>query len=450
VRILSINARDISGGAEKVACNLHISYLERGHQARFAVGFKHGEIPDTFVINRNIPSRYTRVLFQVRDYLRAKNRHLPGAWRLSNLVDWLAQPVAKLNRSMGENFYYPGSRKILEQLPETPDIIHAHNLHGSYFDLRYLPNLSDQYPFVMTLHDEWMFTGHCACTMDCPKWEDECGACQYLALYPASKRDAVTFNWQRKRDIYRRSKLYIATPSQWLMDRVQRSILKPIEGRVIHNGVDLKLYHPESRSKIRSLLNLPHDAFILLFAASNLKSNPFKDYKMMLDTIALLATADLQGLPIVLLALGSQDEKEERLGSIKIKHIPFQSDPAIVAQYFQAADLYLHAAKSENFPNVILEAFACGTPVIATAVGGILEQIDNGVTGFLVPPGDSSAMASQILNLLQNTDLRWQIGSNAAEIAQKRYDLNQQVDSYLAWYKEIIADWRSMNRNHTH
>jgi len=444
MNILSINTRDISGGAEKVACNLHKSYNERGHQAWLAVGFKHGDDPNTLEIPRNIHSLYTQTLYQFRDYLRVQNRHLPGMWRLSEIVDWLAQPMAKLDRSRGKNLYYPGSRKILKLLPETPDIVHTHNLHGSYFDLRFLPQLSNRIPFVMTLHDEWMFTGHCACTLNCPGWESGCASCQFLTLYPANRGDAIALNWQRKRDIYRRSILYVATPSQWLMERAQRSILEPLEGRVINNGVDLNIYHPEGRSKVRYLLHLPKDGFILLFAASNVKNNPFKDYKTILNTMAHLANADTKGMPITFVALGGEEEKEDSLGPIKIKHIPFRSDPAVVAQYFQAADLYLHATKSDNYPNVILEALACGTPVIATAVGGIPEQIDIGETGFLVPPGDSKAMARQIINLMQNVHLRRQMEINAAETARKRFDLNQQVNAYLAWYEEIIAGWQSL------
>jgi glycosyltransferase involved in cell wall biosynthesis len=92
---------------------------------------------------------------------------------------------------------------------------------------------------------------------------------------------------------------------------------------------------------------------------------------------------------------------------------------------------------------VILEALACGTPVVATSVGGIPEQIEDGVTGFLTPPGDPLAMARRIEQLLSDYTLRQRLSVSAVDAARRRFDLNRQVDDYLAWYREIIDRNRS-------
>ena len=76
----------------------------------------------------------------------------------------------------------------------------------------------------------------------------------------------------------------------------------------------------------------------------------------------------------------------------------------------------------------ILETLACGTPVVEAAVGGIPEQIEEGVTGFLIPPGDADAMAAQIVRLLEDDGLRQKMSGRAAEDAKKRFDLRRQVD----------------------
>ncbi len=75
----------------------------------------------------------------------------------------------------------------------------------------------------------------------------------------------------------------------------------------------------------------------------------------------------------------------------------------------------------------------------ATAVGGIPEQVGDGVTGFLTPPGDGDAMAKAIITLLTEDALRMRLGHNAAEDAQRRFDLNRQVGKYLEWYQELIG-----------
>jgi glycosyltransferase involved in cell wall biosynthesis len=89
---------------------------------------------------------------------------------------------------------------------------------------------------------------------------------------------------------------------------------------------------------------------------------------------------------------------------------------------------------------------ACGLPVVATAVGGIPEQVEDGVTGFLVPPGDEKVMIAAVKRLLTDESLRCRLGENAANDAQKRFDLERQVDEYLEWYEEICHNSTASDR----
>ena len=89
------------------------------------------------------------------------------------------------------------------------------------------------------------------------------------------------------------------------------------------------------------------------------------------------------------------------------------------------------------FPNTILEALACGLPVVATAVMGIPEQVKDAVTGFLVASKDAEAMAKHIMMWLTDDALRRQFSLNAAQDARERFDLNHQADAYIEWYLMI-------------
>lgn len=88
------------------------------------------------------------------------------------------------------------------------------------------------------------------------------------------------------------------------------------------------------------------------------------------------------------------------------------------------------------------DVLACGTPVVATSVGGIPEQIEDGVTGFLTPPGDAGAIIMRMELLLSDDALCQRFAAAAVESARRRFDLNRQVNDYLSWCQEIIAQSR--------
>ena len=456
--ILQISTADVRGGAENVARNLQREYRARGHRSQMAVGFKITDDPDVFVIP-NESERTGWENFWLEASGKLTRNGMRGVRRAARLAGILGQPGRQFNQWMGiEDFHFAGTKRIVE-LADQPDIVHCHNLHGEYFDLHALEWLSARVPVVITMHDAWLLSGHCVHSLGCGRWETGCGKCPDLTLYPAIRRDATAHNWKRKRSIYRSSRLHVATPCRWLMDKVERSILS--EGastmKVIPHGIDLKEFKPVPKSIARAQLGLPPDADVLLFAANGIRQNIWKDYVTMRAAVEMLSSR-MTGRNIVFIALGDVGPSDH-IGSAEIRFIPYQRDPVAVARFYSAADLYIHGTRADTFPNVILEALACGTPVVGTAVGGIPEQIKgigslggqihplnthgtDTATGMLVPAGEPEAMAFGIGGLLLDTELRRTLGRNAVEDARVRFDLQRQVSDYLQWYCEILADGR--------
>src|SRR5262249_9056126 len=214
---------------------------------------------------------------------------------------------------------------------------------------------------------------------------------------------------------------------------------------------DLDVFRPADKRAARAALGLPADARICFFVARGLAANPSKDYQTLRAAITRLSELPLDQR-VVFVARGEQ-LPTETLGQVEIRYVPWTPDPGDVVRYYQAADVYLHAARMDTFPLSVLEAQACGTPVIATAVGGIPEQVRNlcpveghadvpahdtdEATGVLVPPKDGGAMAAAIEHLLRDDALRGCLGRNAARTARARFDLRRQVGDYLDWYGEI-------------
>jgi glycosyltransferase involved in cell wall biosynthesis len=223
------------------------------------------------------------------------------------------------------------------------------------------------------------------------------------------------------------------------MRKVEESMLAPavIEARVIPNGLDLSIFHPSDKEAARSFLGIPRDARVIVFTANAVRQNIWKDYQTVQEAVALTA-GRMNGQKVLFLALG-EDASPEQIGAAEVRFVPYQTDREAVACYYQAADVYVHAARADTFPNTVLEALACGTPVVATAVGGIPEQVEDGRTGFLVPPGNAQALAERLTQLLSdNNNLREHMGIWAAEAVRRQFDLHRQADSYLAWYKDLV------------
>jgi glycosyltransferase involved in cell wall biosynthesis len=368
---------------------------------------------------------------------------LRGIGRLRrNLFPVVADPLRWWSIRRGrEDFDHPSTAHLLEITRHSPDVVHAHNLHWSwppgygYFDLRTLPALSHSCPFFLTLQDAWLLSGHCAHSFDCERWATGCGNCPDLSIYPSIARDATAFNWRRKRDIYARSRLRVATPSRWLMNKVERSILAGgiSEARVIPNGVDTSVFRPADMAAARRELDLPADTPIALAAANGFRRNRFKDAAAMQSAIEAAADGS-----ILFLAVG-EDAPEERHGQATVRFIPPQ-EHSKMARFYQAADVYLHAARADTSPIAIAEALACGTPVVATAVGGIPELVTHGQTGFLAPLGDVAGLATALRTLLTDEPLRSAMGAAAAAEAGPRLDFSRVADAYLDWYTEALSE----------
>ena len=458
LRILQVNTHDLSGGAEKISWELFQEYRRRGLASWLTVGRKRGNDPDVFRMPHHLGATnpWSRAWWQAHRCLQPLYQHVPGARFLCRATHALAAPRGVTDYWFGyEDFNYPGAMRVLDTFQQQPTILHCHNLHGKYFDLRALVTLSRRIPVFVTLHDAWMFTGHCAHFFECRRWTTGCGNCPTLDTYPAIRRDASNFNWRRKREIYNQCRLYVAAPSRWLLDLAKRSILAPAlaEARVIPNGIDLSVFRPADKYAARAEIGVPPDARLLLFVANGVRRNPFKDYVTLRAAIEQIVRRD-NNPATIFLALGDQ-AASERLGSATIRFVPFQKCPMDVARYYQAADVYIHAARADTFPNTVLEALACGTPVVTTAVGGIAEQVTavthgsdrlanvtyaqsvEQATGILVPPHDADSLASGIMRLLDDDTLRQRLGENAARDASRRFDLRRQADEYLAWYAAV-------------
>lgn len=446
MNILQVSMQGSIGGAGKTAVNLHKVFYEFGHKSMLAVGYptkKDLRYPGVFRIKNNkFRKPIARGLYFLPEFLQ--NIGVRGSRRLLKAASLIAEPNRYFRAKKGyEDYEFPATKHLVDYARYRPHIFHCHNLHTEYFDLRVLPILSKSIPVAITLHDMWLLTGHCAHAMECGRWQSGCGECPDLDRYPSVRKDRTRENSGMKREIISRSGLHIATPSVWLMNLVKQLNLKVSNCRVINNGVDTNIYRAIKKDEIRQELGLPLDARIILIIGDKAAKNRiyYKDHQTIdqaLQEISFRAKAN----PIFLLRLGNFSSQGVNYRNFIIKNYVYIHDEYRVARMYQAANVLLYASNADTFPTVILESLACGTPVVASSVGGIPEQIRNGVTGYLVSSGDPTEMAWRATQVISDNQLQGYLSLNAARDVRKRFDLHNQAKEYLNWYEEIL-DQRS-------
>jgi glycosyltransferase involved in cell wall biosynthesis len=455
--VLQVSTRAQAGGAERVALSIHEGLQRRGHHATLVVGERNLD-------GRGIVGlpRFGRRARAVPTRLRMGRALTPFVGKVKGarlMRDSLVRPGAvrrRIDLSRGrESFEYPGSRRLLDLTLGRPDVVHCHNLHGGYFDLRYLKELSAAVPLALTLHDEWTYTGHCGGTLGCERWRIGCGSCPDLTIYPALMKDGTAANLRAKAEIYRDSRFHVSVPSDWLLARAMDSILAEgaVSWRVIRNGVDLAVFRPGDQAEARRSLDLPLDAHVLLFSAFFGRQNRFKDHSTAIRAAGAVA-AEVRPRRTILVMLGD-DGASETDGDLEVRTLPFEPDPERVATLYRAADVLLHAAFAEVAGLVVIEAMASGLPVIATAVGGLPESVrsmqgapgawdgagfpESEATGVLVPPGDADGMARAARWLLADLELRLMLGQQAQREAERRFDMSRMLDAVEQWYRDMIG-----------
>jgi len=303
-------------------------------------------------------------------------------------------------------------------------------VHGSYFSHSALPVLSRRRPLVWRLSDMWALTGHVAYSYDCERWRHGCGSCPYLGEYPRLRRDttAALFRW--KDAVYRRSRITVVAPSRWLEEIARESpLLGRFPVRRIANGLDLEKFRPHPRDDARRALGLDPERPVVLFSSLE-RNDRRKGGDVLAGALSSLADLDFQ-----LAVLGPEASGLGR----EVAALGTMRDDERLALAYAAADVFVLPALAENLPNVAVESIASGTPVVASAVGGIPDAVRDGETGLLVPPGHAPALAGAMRALLADDELRERLARQARAVAEAEFAAEREAGEFAALYEELLA-----------
>lgn len=311
-----------------------------------------------------------------------------------------------------------------------PDVVHFHWMGQGFFSFDEMEAVDA--PVVWTMHDAWPFTGGCHYPADCVGYTASCGHCPQLS---SQKRDDLSArNWRVKERSLSRVARWIA-PSRWLADCAARSPLIRAERlRVIPNALDTGEWRPVDRAEARRSLGLSENAFVMVGGAMDLRE-PRKAGRLLLDAFERIGASDQS--PVVLVLFGSGTLPQSAAVRGHIRFVGRVESDARLAQVYSAADLVVMPSLQDNLPNVVMEALACGCPVVGLDSGGIREMIEDGRTGLLAAEKTSSALAEAVAEWRRRAPARLEVSQRCREHVSTLYSPARHARSLMSEYSAL-------------
>jgi glycosyltransferase involved in cell wall biosynthesis len=315
------------------------------------------------------------------------------------------------------------------------DIVHLQLIHASqFFSLLSLPSMGHQKKLVLTLHDPWLFTGHCVYPIECERWKTGCGACPDLERPFPIKNDTTALTWKIKQMVMQRTDIHLVVASRWMESMVAESpILAHLPCTVIPFGLDRRDYKPLDKKACKQALGIPEDHFAVAFRA--VPYSPFKGVEYIEKALLNLSSSK----PICLITFDSVGLVPKLAKKFRIAELGWVNEPAKITWALNAADVFLMPSIAEAFGLMAVESMACGTPVIVfegTALPSVIQAPRGGIA---VPSKDWKALKEALEALIKDTELYENLVRNGLEIVSEEYTIDNYVARHLDLYDQLIA-----------
>lgn len=225
----------------------------------------------------------------------------------------------------------------------------------------------------------------------------------------------------------------------------------PEKIEIISPGVDLSQFYPIPPDEAKEFVGIPPDKRMILFVG---RIEPLKGIRTLLKAIGHLSDNGEAEENLCLAVIGGdlQDDSGNDSEEMKLlcqlrdeyglqEMVTFlgKQSQDTLPYYYSAAEMVIMPSHYESFGMVALESMACGTPVIASLVGGLTHLVEDGVTGYHVPVDDPAALSSMISSLLKDKALRYRMGHDAFAFA-KKFDWKYITERMIQVYKDLLPE----------
>lgn len=308
---------------------------------------------------------------------------------------------------------------------ERIDLMHSHTAH--------MPDLMLQFkrlnvPTLTTIHS----------TIQGQRYGTKSSGMGFWSLEFSEKLTYLTFPVLRLAEVvYFSKERYYITVSKWMKEQILKQYPKidPSSISVIHNSVDTERFSPGKRKD-------PPQRDIVLFTGRLIAA---KGVRYLIDVIPNVLREYPDTL-FIFIGAGNSLPYQRQLREVGIPEknfafLGYLKESSDLVEHYRASSVYVAPTLYENLPIRVLEAMACGVPVVASNVCAIPEAIENGVNGILVRPGSLDELADAICGLLGDPNLRRRMGDNAKKTVLERFDWKVNVVRIAEVYQQILDNF---------
>jgi glycosyltransferase involved in cell wall biosynthesis len=390
MKVLHISSA-LTGGAGIAASNLHEELLQNGVDSTI-LNSKSGRLCSKFL---------SKAITAVNMVITKKDYDLLTVFSINAITE---RKIKRIN----------------------PDIIHVHNWFNT-LSLRQIEKLSKKYQIIFTLHDERMFTGGCHNSQGCENFSNSCTNCPRLKLF--RKRPRKNYERQKLLSNSNVSQVKFVSPSGWLVEKNSNRFFDRNNSRIevipnIISTTDTTFSRKEDNGGITKLLFVASDFSVKL-----------KGLDILLESIRILHERNVTNFSLTV--VGDRYFAESYPENLSISHIAKQPKSKM-SRIYQDHDFTVVPSRSDNSPNVILESFSVGTPVIGSRRGGIPHLIKVGQNGQLFEPTPKS-LAEVIMSIINKESIFWD-SWKIREDYNANFSKKVIIDKHMNLYKKLLKN----------
>lgn len=387
MKIVHINAFD-SGGGAAIACVRHCeAMIQAGHEVTILVLAKSSR----FSFVKKVHQGIKKIMIDLWDIQTAK---------FLNSID----PIGTYSL-MSHGFDFSKDSIVQEA-----DVIFLHWINGNTLTFKGVEKLLKLgKPVFWYMHDMFPFTGGCHHALGCEGYTRDCRVCPLIKNEAYKYLSSSILRTKIKR-WWKYENLSFVAPSNWLANCAENSSLcKNHKVFVVPNVLDVSVFKPLEIDAKR-LFGLDKSKKTILFGAASMGS-VYKGTRFAHDCLRMLDSNKYEALVI-----GYAPSDFVKDLDLKIVETGYLNDDLSLVLAYNACDTFLIPSVAENYPNVVLEAMACGKPCVGFDTGGIPDLIKNGETGLLTQDKTSDNLVQCLENLFSDEGIYMEYSKNARKL----------------------------------